>query len=94
MEMTTYPNKPMKANELQLGDVVTAFYNENPGPWSTAIVKKVTDDSITFYRPYGTKADFSYTGGVICYMGLEEYTVPRNDSRDIQYYVWQRDELK
>lgn len=88
--MTTYPNKLIKARDLQLGDEI----NCNPhgsGGWNTAIVKKVTDDTVRLFRPYGHHADFSYTGGVICYIGIEEFEVPKND---MEYYVYRRVVLK
>jgi hypothetical protein len=87
--MTTYPNKEMTAKDLQTGDVIRL----HPEPWGTAIVKKKTDTHITFYRPYGTKAEFSYSGGVICYVGIEEFTVPLHYDSFL-YHVYQREELK
>lgn len=72
----------IKASELQLGDVVSLFPNS---PFSTAIVKQIKDGYATLFRPYGTTADFSYTGGVITYIGIEEYEVVMDD-RTITLY--------
>ena len=67
--------RDIKTDELQLGDVVVQNPLDPRRPWSTCIVKKVADDEVTLFRPYGTTADFAYTGGVICYVGIEEYKV-------------------
>jgi hypothetical protein len=88
--MSTYPQKDMPTTDLCLGDVVKVF----DGAWGTAIVKNVDikENVITFFRPYGTKADFSHTGGVICYTGVEEFS--RAITGGGTYYVYWRDELK
>ena len=79
----------IQAKELKLGDVIQCLgINQE---FSTGIVKQVKSDSITIYRPYAVTANFSYTGGVICYTGIEEYQIPRND--DV-YNVFSRKELK
>jgi|Cruoilmetagenom7_1024161.scaffolds.fasta_scaffold125277_2 hypothetical protein len=54
--------------ELQLADVLT-----RPGTVGTVTVKQIDNGMITFYRPYTHTADFSHTGGVICYIGVEEW---------------------
>jgi hypothetical protein len=64
----------VKATDLRIGDVVRL----NDLPWSTSIVKNIKDNLIHLWRPYGTTADFTYTGGVICYTGTEDYTIPAN----------------
>ena len=79
----------MAIKDLQLGDTIRI----SPfGTWNTAIVKQVTEKEVTIFRPYGTTASFSYTGGVICYLGIEEYRVLRDSS--IQYEVLERQELR
>lgn len=67
----------VKMTDLNLGDHVRL---ENMADWNHAIVKQITDDSIHFFRPYGVTADFSYTGGVMCYTGVEEWSAPKNDA--------------
>jgi hypothetical protein len=63
--------------DLRLAD--TVIVTNDCGPWNTSIVRKVTDTEVMLFRPYGTTADFSYTGGVICYVGIEEFSIPRGD---------------
>lgn len=58
-------NVPMK--NLKLGDRVELF----EGAYGTATVIQIEDDKVTFYRPYIHTSDFSYTGGVIPYIGTE-----------------------
>ena len=82
--MTTYPNRELPGNELRTGDVVQLF----DGPWGTAIVKNVTEDSVTFFRPYGTHTDIECSDGLICYMGIEEFS--RGLPTDQTYHVHQR----
>jgi hypothetical protein len=94
--MTSTP-KTIKAAELQLGDVVTPTYRQI-SPWDACIVEKVTPTQVTLFRPYGTCSDFSCSGGepdshsVICYTGIEEYTVFRDSSTE--FYLWERKALK
>ena len=78
----------VKPCDLRLADVVDLGFV----PWGSAIVKQIKDGVVTLFRPYGTTADFSCTSGVICYTGLEEIRVARDDSRPFQ--VIERKELK
>ncbi len=80
---TTYINDYIATADLQLGDVVQLW----EGPWATAIVSQVTDDEVTFFRPYGKSDDFSYAGGVICYTGLESYKLLKKIGK---VYVYER----
>jgi hypothetical protein len=77
--------KTVKVSDLRLGDVVQCF----DAPWGTGIVKKIGEDGATIFRPYGTTADFAYSGGVLCYVGTEEYTVSRNS----EIVLYERKEL-
>lgn len=62
--------RTIKASQLQIGDTIQLDLPE----WNSAIVKNIdADGRIQLFRPYGTTADFTYTGGVICYIGIEEY---------------------
>ena len=74
--------------ELRLGDVVQLF----DGPFGTATVQKVTDEAVHMERPYGVSADFSYTGGVITYIGHEHVVYPRDSAAVLK--VWSRKDLK
>lgn len=65
------------AKNLQLADVI-----RRPGcesPYGCGTVKSIEDGHAIVFRPYVHTADFSYTGGVICYIGFEMYPVPMND---------------
>lgn len=81
----------LTARDMQLGDTVE-LVSEKPTPWSSCIVRRATDEEVTLFRPYGVTADFSYTGGVICYVGIEEYKVLRDSS--IPYRLLARQVLK
>ena len=61
---------------LKLGDRIRI----TTGAWRDCIVSKIDEDAkeIHLFRPYGVSADFTYTGGVICYIGIENFTIPRN----------------
>jgi len=78
----------LTAKELKLADTVRLTC---VGGYNTATVKNVTAEHVTLFRPYVETADFSYTGGVICYIGIEEFSIPRNDS--FEYEVIDRKPL-
>jgi hypothetical protein len=81
---TEYPNREFKLDELKAGDVVKVF----EGPWGTGIVKNIDEDSVTFFRPYGSASDYAYTGGVICFTGTEVFSRGLPSTQTI--YVYQR----
>lgn len=68
-------SKKVKASELHLGDIVKA----SDVAYGVSTVKNISQDAsgvvVTLFRPYVVTADFSYTGGVICYIGVEEYNI-------------------
>ena len=68
----------MKTSELRLGDRVRPKHPASRA-FTDMVVKQIKNDEITFFRPYAHTADFSYTGGVICYVGIEEFSAPVND---------------
>ena len=78
----------VKTCDLRLADVVKVF----DGPWSTGIVTHIDGNMVTMFRPYGTTADFSYSGGVIPYIGTETIKVPVDSSR--MFLVMERKELR
>ncbi len=89
--------KPVKieTSELQLGDTVCSHgvADSMPSrPWSTAIVVQIKDGLVHLWRPYGTMADFSYTGGVIPYVGIETYSVEQGSEG--QWTLYDRQELR
>lgn len=56
---------------ISLGDVVSIAV-DGSGAYTSATVCKVNEDgTVNLFRPYTHTADFSYTGGVICYVGIE-----------------------
>lgn len=80
----------LKANELRVGDIVNCF----DGEFSHAIVKQVTENFVTFYRPYATTAnDVVYAGNqLICLVGIEEFQVWLTSTT--QYQVLRRQEVR
>ena len=65
-----------RIHELKLGDTVKL----GDGPYMTATVKQILNDgTVTFFRPYVATSAFSYTGGLICTIGIEEFSTNRND---------------
>lgn len=87
--MAKYPML-VPLNEIKLADTVKLF----DGPWCFAVVTQVTADEIIMTRPYGTTADFSYTGGVIFYTGQEICKRQFADTRFQTLEVWDRKDLK
>lgn len=61
-------------------------------PFADAIVKQIKDGKVILFRPYATTADFSYTGGVIPYIGIEEVIYYQGDDGEVE--VLDRKELK
>lgn len=57
----------IKICDLKLGDVVQL----SEGAYMCATVQQVTADEVILFRPYVHCADFSYSGGVITYIGTE-----------------------
>lgn len=52
-----------------LGDIVSLGWNDG---YDNATVSKLNEDgTVNLFRPYTHTNDFSYTGGVICYVGVE-----------------------
>ena len=71
-------------NELEIGDVVTLTNQERNvkiilEPYCQLTVINKTEKEITFFKPYVSLADFTYTGGVIPYIGVEKFSVPINN---------------
>lgn len=66
----------MKNSELQLADVIS-----RPGTIGAVTVKQIEDGQIHFFRPYSVTADFSWTGGVLCYIGIEEWYEDLDNTR-------------
>lgn len=77
----------LRPSELRLGDTVQLMSDDGPTmrSFGCSIVKQVEDDSVTLFRPYGATANFSYTGGVICYVGIDTHKVYKTP--DVQMYM-------
>lgn len=67
--------KVVVASDLKLGDVVRL----SKSAFCDAVVSKVSDDVVTFYRPYARSEDFSVGDPpqVICLTGVEHFSVER-----------------
>jgi hypothetical protein len=63
-------NELAQFREIGLGDVVSLGWNNG---YDNATVCKVHEDgTVDLFRPYTHTADYSYTGGVICYVGIDQ----------------------
>lgn len=67
-------------DQLKLGDIVKLGWDS----YSTATIIKITENEITFFRPYVHTSDFEYSGGVIPYIGTEQFTIPKNKLNTIE----------
>jgi len=80
--------------DMQLDDTVRMVRPSNEvAAFDTCIVEQIKDGKVKLFRPYGTTADFSYTGGVICYIGIEQYELSIDHST-MQYLLLERQKLK
>lgn len=77
--------------ELRVGDVVR-YEPMKDSAFSTVIVQSINREkgTMTFFRPYGVHAGFTYTGGVICYTGVEEFRVSSTDQEVYHVYCRER----
>jgi hypothetical protein len=78
----------VKIKDLRLADIVRL----DLAPFGDAVVRQVTPTIVILFRPYVTTADFSYTRGVIPYIGIEEITLLTSGNRELE--VLARKELK
>jgi hypothetical protein len=74
-----------KESELALGDVVRRI-GYDKAPWNTAVVVNVKGREVTMFRPYVVTSDFSYTGGIIPYIGTEKWSF---EARDYGEPIWE-----
>ena len=65
--------------ELQLGDRVRLF----EGAFNDATVINVTETVVTVFRPYVHTSNFSTTGGLIPYLGFEEFDLYRDSDKTV-----------
>lgn len=76
--------------ELQLADVVQPDLDYG---YNYLTVKQITASEVVLVRPFIHTADFSYTGGVLTYIGLEEVRVHLDDTRT-KFQLFDRKTLK
>lgn len=57
--------------DLRTGDTVRLNHT---GAWNVAVVKNLSADEITFYRPYVVQARFIDTAGVGLSIGIEVFS--------------------
>lgn len=72
--------KEVLVSELELGDVVELSVS----PYGTATVCNVTENEVEYFRPYTHHEDFTYTGGIICYVGIEKFKEYRHSDKTIK----------
>lgn len=65
----------MLASELQLRDKVITYGNEGHHPHTTSTVVKIEKECIHLVRPFTVCQDFSYTGGVMWSLGVEQFII-------------------
>lgn len=88
-QIKTRIKKIVKARDLQLGDVVKKKGTSHSYDYST--VKQIDGDRVVLFRPFVVTEDFSYTGGVPCYIGISIYSVDRDDT---DYILFERKEVR
>lgn len=69
--------KRIKIADLQLGDIIRLDGTEG---YKDCTVHKIEGRDVHVTRPYVHTADFTYTGGVITYLGEEKFSLYANDS--------------
>lgn len=84
----SYTIQTITPREMQLGDVI----RNGDSPFSDCTVKQIKDNMITLFRPYVHTSDFSYVGGIITYIGIEEYKISVDS--DVEYQLIQRVTLR
>ena len=71
---------PMKAKDLQYGDIVRTF----DGAYSAATVIKIDANQVTLFRPYVHTSRMITTGGLIPYLGHEKYSLDINSTFEVE----------
>lgn len=86
----------LKTRELKLGDVVRLLGGNIGEPWQDQTVINVDGEKVTFFRPYMIVSSFSYTNGVIPYIGVEKYDVPLGNPSSYEWLgnIFQEDPKK
>ncbi len=72
--------------DLMPGDLVSPAWSEaRISAFDCALVERVTDDSITLFRPYATTPNFVYgrEPSVIPLIGVERYEIRRSSTEHV-----------
>ena len=72
----------LKVAELKLRDVVAL--RVDGAPFNSSVVTQITEDVVKLFRPYATTSDFSYTGGVIPYVGIEQWEIWKDSQTEFE----------
>ena len=78
----------LKPCDFQLADIIRLGMST----YEIATVKQIEDGIITLFRPYVHTGEFEHTGGVTCYVGIEEFVIYA--SSEFEYEVLERKTLK
>jgi len=89
----SYLMRSLPVSELETGDVCRMDCTGEDREFDTCIVKQIDDSHVHFFRPYGHRERWSYSGGTICTIGIEEYRVER-DSTSFKYFVYRRVDMR
>lgn len=68
-------NLIVNGSQLFLGDVVRQLPVNPREAFNELTVVNIADEYITFYRHFTHLADFTYTGGVLAYVGISTFQV-------------------
>jgi len=79
----------VKIKDLKLADTVRMYPDMK---FCDSVVKQIEYERVILFRPYATTADFSYTGGVIPFIGIEEVVLYRSDDMEVE--VLERKDLR
>lgn len=74
----------IKGENLRLGDVVRQWPVNLKEPFNELTVTNINQGTITFYRHYTHLADFTYTGGVIAYVGISTFDAQANSPMEYE----------
>jgi hypothetical protein len=75
--------KIIQTHQLQLADRVIPISADGVDLESGIVtVKNIADGTVHLFRPYTHTAGFSTTSGVICYVGIEEYSMDIHHARE------------
>lgn len=74
-----------KIAELKIGDVVKLLPINPNDTFNEMTVIAATTAFVKFFRPYVHLGDFTHTGGVTPYIGIEEFEVPLGHPAEYEF---------